>query len=182
MSDKSTSYARNRAIATTAFFGAAMLIALSSITSWEKSWALVLFYVVLLANTYLSIRCFASITPKNHAGQQTIDILLAFCMLLLVFNFNSVINFMIISTMLFIIATIKYIGLVSLSGYSKLLHMKIRIDALGTLYCFAAVLGTLQGYGKITSAIWAVGFVLANIYVLWHEPHYNLENHHENIK
>ena len=86
------------------------------------------------------------------------------------------------ATLLFIVATLKYVLLTRLAGYSKLLYMKIRIDALGILFCFLAVIGTVLGYGQQTSVIWSVVFVLANFYVLWWKPHYRLENHYDNNK
>lgn len=177
-----TSYARNRAAAATVFFGVIALISLGSIVDWSKSWPLVVFYAILLINTYFSIRTFASITPEENLGQKLIDAALVACMLLMVFNFNSILNFILITTLLFIIATLKYIFLTQLAGYSKLLYMKIRIDTLGILFCFLAVVGTLWGYGRQVSVIWAFGFVLANIYVLWWEPHYDPKHHYENSK
>ncbi|MBI4085316.1 MAG: hypothetical protein HY432_02300 [Candidatus Liptonbacteria bacterium] len=172
-----TPYARRRAAAVTAAFAIIFLVSLNYVADWEKSWPLVIFYATLLTNTYFSVRSFASITPKEHPGQQLVDAALGACMLLLTFNLNSVLNFTIISTLLFIIATLKYVFLTRLAGYSKLLYMKIRIDGLGTLFCFAAVIGVLWGYDYWTSVIWAVAFVLANFYVLWWKPHYRLEHH-----
>jgi len=164
----------------TVFFGVIALISLNSIVDWTRSWPLVVFYTVLLINTYFSIRSFASITPKEHLGQKLIDAALVACMLLMVLNFNSIINFTLIATLLFIVATLKYVFLARLAGYSKLLYMKIRIDTLGILFCFLAAVGTLWGYGKQVSMIWSLGFILANVYVLWLKPHYDLENHYEN--
>ncbi len=179
MSDRPTNYARNRAAAVTIVFGVIALISLNSIVDWVESWPLVVFYATLLTNTFFSVRSFASITPREHLGQQLIDAALAACMFLLVLNFNSILNFTILATLLFIIATLKYVFLTQLAGYSKLLYMKIRIDALGILFCFLAVLGTLSGYGSQTSIIWSAVFILANFYVLWWEPHYCLETHYD---
>lgn len=179
MSDKYTSYAQNRAIAATIVLGIIAFISLNSIIDLAKSWPLVVFYAALLTNTYFSVRSFASITPKEHLGQQLIDAALVACMLLLVLNFNSILNFTILATLLFIVATLKYVFLTRLAGYSKLLYMKIRIDTLGILFCFLAVIGTLWGYGRQVSVIWSIVFILANIYVLWWKPHYRLENHYE---
>ncbi|HUX35800.1 MAG TPA: hypothetical protein VMV71_02070 [Candidatus Paceibacterota bacterium] len=173
-----TSYARSRAIAAAIFLGTAGIISLGSIIDWSRSWPLILFYATLLTNTYFSIRSFASITPENTT-QKLIDVALVVFMFLMVFNFNSVLNFAMLATLLFIIATLKYIFLIKLAGYSKLLYMKIRIDTLGILFCFMAVIGTLWGYGRQTSIIWAIAFALANVYVLRLEPHYRLENHYE---
>jgi hypothetical protein len=172
-----TNYARNRAIAVTVAFGAIALISLNSIIDWSRSWPLIVFYVTLLTNTYFSVRSFASITPKEHLGQQFIDVMLVICMFLMVLNFNSILNFTILATLLFIVATLKYIFLTQLAGYSKLLYMKIRIDTLGILFCFLAVIGTLWGYGRQISVAWSAVFILANLYVLWLKPHYLLENH-----
>lgn len=180
MSDRITSYARKRTTAVTIVFGIVAIISMNLIIDWTVSWPLVVFYATLLTNTYFSVRSFASITPREHLGQQLIDATLAACMFLMALSFNSVLNFTILATLLFIVATLKYVFLTQLAGYSKLLYMKIRIDALGILFCFLAVLGVLFGYGSQTSIIWSAVFVLANFYVLWWKPHYRLETHYEN--
>lgn len=180
MSDRFTTYAKKRAAAVAVFFGLSLLLAISSVTDWAKSWPLVLFYAVLLLNTYFSVRSFASITPKEHIGQQLIDFALVACMLLLLINLNSALNFIALTTLLFIIATLKYIFLSEIAGYSKLMYMKIRIDALGILFCFLTLLAALWGYPRQASIVWALIFVLANFYVLHWNPHYDLENHYEN--
>lgn len=179
MSDKFTNYARNRAAIATFFFGVIALASLNSIDNWQKSWPLVVFYAVLILNTYFSVRTFASITPKENLGQHLIDLILAACLVLIALNFNSILNFIILTMLLFIVATLKYIYLTQLVGYSKLLYMKIRIDTLGILFCFLAVIGTMWGYGRQVSIIWLITFVLANVYVLWGNPHYHPEMHYE---
>ncbi len=188
MSDKDqlgyvTPYARQRASAVCVAFGLWGVLALTMIIDWRRSWPLVVFYAALLVNSYFSVRTFASITPRNHIGQQFLDILLAFCLALLPMNYNFVQNFVLVTTALFIIATLKYIFLLPLAGFSKLLYRKIRIDAIGILFCFLAIVGILWGYGRWATQIWAVIFVLANFYVLYWEPHYSLDLHYdENIK
>jgi len=182
MSDKFTSYARSRATAAAGTFSAVGLLAPISIIDWNRSWPLILFYVTLVLNTYFSVRCFSSISPKWELRQELIDAILAVLYIMLALNFNIVRNFIVIATLLFVITVLKYILLAETVGYSKLIHRKIRLNTLGTLYCFLALIGILWGYGRQVSIIWAVGFVLANIYVLWWEPHYDPKHHYENSK
>ena len=179
MSDKFTPYANLRGLVVSLGFWAWGLGAAFFVLDWHRSWPLALFYLALLVNSYFSIRTFASITPTRHPGQQFLDILLAVCLAFLPVNFNSVQNFVLITTALFIVATLKYIFLLPIAGYSRLLYTKIRVDALGIMFCFGALVGTLFGYGHRTAILWTILFVAANFYVLWWKPHYSVELHYE---
>lgn len=174
-----TPRARRRALAVMAFFGLWGASATFFISNWYKAWPLVFFYALLVLNTYFSVRTFASITPKEHLGQQCMDALLGVWLLLAPLSFNAPLYFVLITTALFIAATMKYIFLVPIVGFSRLLHMKIRIDTLGILLCSLALLGVLAGYAYYATAVWSFIFLVANIYVLWWEPHYRLHLHYD---
>ncbi len=182
MSAEPTSFAIRRATAVSLGFGAWGLLMAYFILDWRRSWPLFLFYLILLLNSYFSVRTFASITPRSDLLQQLFDILLGLCLALLPVNFNFTQNFVLVSTALFIIATLKYVFLVPLSGFSRLLHQKIRIDALGTMLCFLALVGVLWGYGRWSVILWSLTFLFANIYVLYWRPHYSLDLHQQNVE
>ncbi len=181
-SDKTfTAHARRRALATVVVFGLWGVGAAYFILDWQTAWPLVLFYALLILNSYYSVRAFASITPREHLGQQGMDILLCLWLALLPLNFNTPLNFVLLMSMLFVTATLKYVLLLPVAGYSRLLYAKIRVDTLGILLCFLALLGILWGYAFWTTVLWSLIFFISNIYVLWWEPHYHLSLHYESF-
>lgn len=139
--------------------------------------ATVIFYALLLLNTFFSVRIFATITPQNHVGQKLWDFMLALCLLILPLFFNAPIIFVFITLILFVVATLKYIFLIPVVGFSKLLFDKIRVDALGILLCILCLPGVISGYIYISLDIWVSIFFISNVYVLWHTPLYRLEHH-----
>ncbi len=180
MSDKFTTYGLRRAAAAVGAFSIVGLTAMTSVIDWNKSWPLVLFYAVLVLNTYFSVRCFASISHKWELKQEFVDVALVIIYIIMALNFNSVQSFVVVSNLLFIVAILKYILLAETIGYSKLLREKIRVNAFGILYCFLALIGILWGYGRQVVLIWSIGFAIVNVYVLLLKPLYNPINHYEN--
>jgi hypothetical protein len=177
-SDKTTLHARERSIVATflfCLFGIAGVIFVP--IDWSLSWPLVAFYVLLTINTFFSIRAFASIAHPHDRIQYVADFLLSMCMLLLPFEFNSAFAFIVITLFLFLIATFKYILLLRTVGFSRLLYKKIRIDAVGILFCFVALVWIAFGFSYITSIVFAGVFLVVNIYVLILNPLYNLDHH-----
>jgi hypothetical protein len=146
---------------------------------YPEFFAIFIFYTLLLLNTFFSIRLFATITPKDHFGQRLWDILLFLCLIFLPFFFNVSLNFVFMTLLLFVAATLKYIFLMPIVGFSKLLFEKIRIDTLGILLCLSCLAGLIIGFTKTSLDLWTLVFFLANVYVLWYKPIYLLENHVE---
>jgi len=180
ISDKFTPYARMRAwLVAIGFTLWGLYFAAAQTGQWRQFWPLTVFYVALILNSFFSVRAFASITPKRHLGQQFFDILLGLCLALMPLNFSSPLNFILLAAILFIIATLKYIFLIPIIGFSQLLYKKIRIDCLGILLCFLALAGVLLGYAKLSSILWTLFFLAANAHILWLRPLYRLETHHE---
>jgi hypothetical protein len=142
--------------------------------------SIVIFYILMLINTYFSVRAFTSITPSDK-WQMLFDILLGLCLAASPLLFASPANFVLINLFLFIIATLKYIYLIKLVGFSKLLFEKIRIDVLGILLCALCLVGILNNYATLSLKLFAFIFFLANIYVLYYKPLYRLEHHFEKI-
>jgi hypothetical protein len=155
------------------------LIVVYKFKIYPQSPAISIFYALMLINTYFSVRAFATITPKGNPIQGLCDFLLGICLAGMPLVFNSPINFVLINLFLFIIATLKYIFLIQLSSFSKLLFRKIRIDVLGILLCALCLAGILFGLSYWSLKLFAFTFLLANIYVLFHRPLYLLEHHLE---
>ena len=180
ISDKFTPYAGKRAwLVAIGFALWGLYFAAAQTGQWRQSWPLIVFYAALILNSFFSVRTFTSITPPRHLGQQSFDILLGLCLALMPLNFSSPLNFILLAAMLFIIATLKYIFLIPIIGFSQLLYKKIRIDCLGILLCFLALVEILWGYAKLSLIFWMLIFLAANAHVLWRRPLYRLETHHE---
>lgn len=177
--DKFSLYAIKRAwFATIGFFLWSVNVLIYIPIHWLSSWPVVSFHLLMLINTFFSIRVFASITPPRHIGQQFIDIILGLCYIFIPLTFNYPLIFMMLNLLLFILATIKYIFLISIVGFSKLLYEKIRIDTLGILLCFLALFGILYDFSYVSLLSSAVIFLLATIYIFYIKPLYKLENHY----
>ena len=173
-----TAYARKRAVLAAAGFALwGALGAWFFIIQWHQSWPLVLFYIILVLNTFFSVRTFASITPPQHIGQQLWDGLLVIFFLAMPLQFHSPLSFTLLATGLFIISVFKYVSLFPVVGFSPLLYAKIRINTLGVLLCVAAVIGVLSGHPLWSSILWTGIFLFANVYILWWQPLYRLDMH-----
>ena len=180
-SDKFSSYAIRRAwFATLGFSIWTIAIVYFYPIASQTSWLLFIFHVLLLLNTFYSIRSFASLTPKENIFQHIIDILLAINIMVAPFFFNNPLYFVSLVLSLFIIATLKYIFLVQIIGFSKLLYWKIKVDTLGILLCFLTLIGVMSGFVYTSSLLFTCIFLLANLYVLWLNPLYRIELHSEN--
>lgn len=180
--DKFTQYAVRRAWLATVAFLVWFIIALHIYpVTWSSSWALVCFYILLLINTFFSIRVFATISPRNDMFQHLIDIVLGLCLVILPVYISSSLVFALLCLLLFITATLKYIFLVPIVGHSKLLQEKIRVDTLGILMCFLFLIGVFYASAYVSSIILLIIFFCANVYVLWRKPLYKLEHHIEEL-
>ncbi len=132
---------------------------------------LVLYYVVLVTNTFFSVRTFSAITPNNPI-QLTFDVLLVFVYLWLAASFASVVMFSWASLGLFLIAVAKYVHLSGIIPPPPLLQKKIRINALSALLCASALVASALGFDYIAAWGLFLLFALANIYLLLINPMY----------
>ncbi|MEI6843568.1 MAG: hypothetical protein WCK48_03655 [bacterium] len=177
-SDNFSPYAVSRAIWGSILFFFWFIISLVFFDpDWSSVWPFICFHFVLLINTFFSIRSFASLTPKENVGQHIIDAILALCLIAMPLLFNLPLQFMIVCLFLFIVAVLKYLFLVPLVGFSKLLYWKIKVDMLGVVLCFLVLVGVIYGFSYISSIIFFIIFACANVYVLWWNPLYDLELH-----
>jgi len=134
---------------------------------------LIIFYVALLINTFFSIEFFAKIIPAGRREQEIIDLLMVASYLALILTLGSETWYLFFATVLFLIASLKYVFLLGTVDL-KILKKKTIIDMSGTVACIAALAGSLAGYGEVTNWIWAILFVVANIYLLVFRPMYKI--------
>ncbi len=177
--NKFASHALTRAWSVSIFFLLWFFLVIFFFKINPESLSLSIFYLLLIINTFFSIRTFATITPKDHFGQKIWDILLILCLVSLPLVFSSTIDFVSIALVLFVVASLKYIFLIPVVNFSRLLFYKIRIDTLGILLCTLCLLGVIGGFPRASTDIWTSIFFLANVYVLWYEPLYRVEHHFE---
>lgn len=132
---------------------------------------LFVFYVVLLVNTFFSIRFFSRIIPAGRHEQKAVDCLLVILYAVLTLNLGYDGNFWWVATLLFTVAVVKYVLLYGKLD-ARILLKKIVIDSTGVAVCFLAVVGVLSGRGAVTNWVWAIVFLVANVYLLAIKPMY----------
>ena len=181
MSDKFSPYAVRRAWLATLLFTLWAGIIVFHFHVYPYSTAVWTFYVLLIFNTFFSVRLFATITPREHSGQKMWDTLLTLCLLALPLTFAMPLNFVFLTLVLFVAATLKYIFLIPIIDFSKLLFRKIRIDTLGILICVMCIAGIFRGYTNVSLNLWTLVFFFSNLYVLWHDPLYRLEHQETDV-
>ena len=175
MSSAITSSATRRALAATSFFLLCGAWFAATVSDRVRSAPLVAFYGILLVNTFFSIRCFASIPETGGWEQRAVDLALVVCYAGLAASFREEGRFMILATLLFASATLKYAMLLDRPPYPALLARKIRLDTLGTIACAGTLIAVLRGHAPEACWIFAGLNVVANVYVLWLRPLYRLD-------
>jgi hypothetical protein len=163
-------------LATLLFAASGMLGWLLFVRDWRTSLPLAVFYTTLVINTYFSIRLFSQITPADNYLQKTINIILGLLYLWLAFTFHSLPLFVGGATLLFAVAALKYILLRRQVRQPLLLQRKITVDGLGFFACGLMLAATFSNYTFGASWLWALTFVIANIWLLAIFPLYRLDN------
>lgn len=132
-------------------------------------WPALIFFIVLLFNTFFSIELFASVTPRNSFAQHAVDIVLLALYIFLAVNLKVPVRFVFLSLLIFIFATMKYALLLGTIEHPKLLKRKILVDIVGTLAC-SLTLGGVMFADPLTS-LWVltITFTIANIilFTVW---------------
>ena len=165
--------AQKRAVVATLFFVLCGLFAMSTIgNAWGVAWPLVVFYFLLVLNTYFSIRYFSIIISPVIPSQIAVDTVLTVFTLLLLTALKDPLSFNVILTALFATAVLKYVIAIPVTEYPVLLHRKIRVDALGVLASSLATFGVASGHATTTVLVWAAIFAGANIHVILLRPLY----------
>lgn len=167
-------FARRRAALAVSVFALVGLAATTRIHASATSLPLVAFYINLLINTYYSVACFTTLTPRDDRRQPVIDAAIAGIYLVLPFTFNDPERFALVTALLFGTSLVKY-GLL-LHGFSdpSRLRKKLIANSIGALSCILVLAGIKAGYPNLTTTVWAVGYVLVNIYLLKINPLYRL--------
>ena len=133
----------------------------------------VLFYAVLILNTFYSVRFFHRIQPV-YVSQALVDIVLVVVYTILAFAFGHALLFSYMALWVFLIAPVKYTLMLNHTPHTGALKQKILIDLLGTGF-MALVLGIfLAGYVLTSAWLLAIVFALANVYFLFMRPMYRL--------
>src|SRR3989344_8281373 len=130
-------------------------------------------YAVLVVNTYFSIRFWSALQPQD-SRQLLIDAVLVAAYLTLAFSMGEPTYFPLALAALFVLATFKYVLMRGRTSYGAVVERKIRIDALGALSCAVLISGMLLGYALEATWLFAIGFAIANVYLLFIRPMYRL--------
>ncbi len=133
----------------------------------------VIFYAVLVVNTFFSIRFFSRIAPENKS-QFAIDTVLVLLYLALAFSMGNPFTFAFFALCLFIAASTKSPLLLLVIPQTNVLKRKILIDLMGTAACAAILGASIIGYPLEAAGAAAIGFTLANVYLLLINPMYRL--------
>jgi hypothetical protein len=162
-----------KAILTTIMFMCAGVFALWIKTfTWKDVIPFLVFYILLVINTFFSIRCFASITPADARAQKIIDFVLVLCYFALAVTINVPILFTFFAFVLFFVAVIKYVSLLFYTSHKKLVWRKIVVDVLGALVCLGAFWGVFADHERVASWLWVGMFLVGNAYIFFVEPLY----------
>lgn len=141
---------------------------------------MIFFHAILLVNTFFSIRRFGPLTPEHAHGQKATDLVLVLIYAVLPFVFWSASLYLVLATMLFIVALFKYAFLLGIVPKLELLRRKIIIDICGVLWnvfamtCFALATFAIQRPAQGVLWIWTIVFAAMNVYWLGIKPMYRL--------
>jgi len=139
--------------------------------SWETKLPNLIFYAVLVLNTFYSVRFFDALPPQDR-DEHIIDGVLTVLYVALAATIGVHLWFAIVSTALFAVAVAKYVLLLRVMDRHDILRTKILIDGLGLVMCLATLVATLV-FDPLWSA-WAAAlvFAAANVYLLAIQPMY----------
>jgi hypothetical protein len=172
-----TPYAKRKAILGAAGFAFFGIVFLFTVNDFLYSLPTLLLYGGLVINTYFSIRCFSSITPKNDTLQGIVDIGLTVLFIALATAFNNIQNFLTIGLFLFELAVVKYTLLLRTAGagHHAIIRKKVLIDMLGVISGSVGL--TLALFGYYVISVWALALLLAtaNIYLIILKPFYKID-------
>lgn len=131
-----------------------------------------LLFDLILLNTFFSIRMFASVTsPRDHM-QNTVDLGLMLLYVWMTTAIGDARLFASACTLMFALATYKYLLLLGHIPHRRLLRHKIQIDAIGTVGAFVALLGISFCSPILFLWLWAIGFAIMQIDIFVLRPLY----------
>lgn len=160
---------------------AAMLAfgALAMKPSWPGVLPILIFYVLLIINTYFSVKLFAEVIP-DLPSQRAIDAILVVFYGVMAFSIGNAALFGFFLAVFFTIATMKYVLVLGIVSQPRLLKRKITADCLGILLGLAVVGGIMAGHE--TFSVWglAIIFSVANVCMFFVWPLYRLDSFRSN--
>ena len=142
------------------------LLAPDSATAFPQA----LFFLILILNTYFSIRFFRPIYASTP-HQRALDVVLGITYLFLAGSIGRSVTFELLAVILFALATTKYILLIRTVN-SQVVRRKIEIDILGCILCASALAASLSGYHSESAWTLTGVFAVANVYLLIVRPMY----------
>ena len=166
-------HARKRASIGVAFFAVIGALGIMWMRPLSTLIPDLIFYGVLLVNTYYSVECFALLAPK-HYTQNIADAALVVSYCLAGLYLGDPLAFPFFIFLVFLIAPFKYVLMLSVSGHIVFLRKKILIDLAGTAATFAALFLALAGFPVYAAWGIALGFAAANVYLLYVKPMYRV--------
>ena len=137
--------------------------------------ALMIFYVILVINTFFSIKLFSSITPPGNKMNNFIDVILFFLYIISAFYLPVPTFFMLFMLLLFIVATLKYACLLQIVRHTRLLKKKIIVDLMGCVMCAVVLIAMILGYENEAAWGLAIVFAIANFLLFFVWPLYKLD-------
>ena len=137
---------------------------------------IVIFYILLIVNTFFSVKLFDQIIP-NLLSQKLIDTILVLLYAALAFTLGNAPLFTLVLACFFLVSSQKYVSLLGVVHQPTLLKRKICANILGAL--LGLIVLALILYGFTSYALWGLVavFALANIYFFFISPLYKLDNH-----
>lgn len=164
---------RKRAITATIIFSAFGLAVMFLFPlHWNTAWPLVLFYAIMVWNTYYSVDYFSRVIPINPPLQVLVDSVLFLLYFLAALSFLNTYLFILTLGLIFAVATVKYALALNVVEHPRKLFRKIVVDTMGMLMVTCALIGAALGYDRITAIALVVVFGIANIYVIYIKPLY----------
>lgn len=130
--------------------------------------------MVILINTYPSVRLFATITPPEDRVQGWVDAVVAVFYILMMLSLGRPVLFALATAAMFTLALLKYVLLLGQVPYLRLLRHKMLVEFLGIFGGIAAAAGCLWWRADASLWLWALGFGLAQIDIFFLHPLYRL--------
>lgn len=133
-----------------------------------------IFYIVLVVNTFFSVRLFSKIIPWSMT-QFLVDTVLILLYVGAAFAMGRPLLFPFLTLYMFMAAVFKYTVVLHGIPHNGLLKRKILIDLTGVVLCGVCAGLAVAGYPVESAWFAAIAFSLANLYLLLIRPMYRLE-------
>lgn len=166
--------ARKALIVTTVMTLVGATIVVFALRDWTFALPSFLFYLLLLVNTFFSIRCFSTITPPS-IEQSTVDLTLLLLYFVMASTFGNPFFFLLSNVAMFAVATLKYSLLLGKTSHDTQLRYKIIMDGIGTIsatFCLLITILLEHTHPQLGLWIWTIGFIFGNAYVFFVRPLY----------